>query len=230
MRDLREDLEQVWRSMARMPTASGGAPVLMFVSARSGEGTTSVAASFACIAARRSEKPAWLVDLDLRENAVYQGFERGFAGDVGRPGRAYDASLKREPIYAVTPRLADSRQEKLLTAHDVEGLPLFVTRFRNERIKPNQKVQVQASPEWWQALRHISGWVIVDAPALDRSAAALTVAEQVDGIVLVVEADTTSAAEIEHARRDLEASFGNILGAVLNRVGSDARLADRFSA
>ena len=94
--------------------------MLMFTSARSGEGVTSMAASFAAIAAQRSEKPVWLVDLDFRHNPVFNGFKSGFASDIGRPGRAYDASLKQQQIYTVSPRVADARQEKLLTAHDIE--------------------------------------------------------------------------------------------------------------
>ena len=65
MRDLREDLEPVWRATARISPAEPGGRVLMFTSARVGEGVTSMAASFACMAARRAEKPVWLVDLDL---------------------------------------------------------------------------------------------------------------------------------------------------------------------
>lgn len=230
MRDLREDLDPVWRASTRLAPISPGARAIMLVSARNGEGTTSMAASFASIAARRADKPAWLVDLDFKRNPALSGFEKGFSGDIGRPGRAYDASLRQSPIYSVTPRIADARQEKLLTAHDIEGLPLLVTRFRNERLQAGQKVQVQSSPNWWQALRKISGWIIVDAPALERSSAAFTIAQQVDGIILVVEADRTSGEDIDSARRELEASGGHVLGTVLNRVGVDAKLADRFSA
>ena len=230
MRDLREDMDPIWRMATRLRAAQEGARVLMFVSALNGEGTTSFATSFACIAARRAEKPTWLVDLDLRRNPVIHGLEQGFARDVGRPGRAYDASLKQAPIYAVSPRLADARQDKLLTVHDIDGLPLLVTRFRNERLRPDQRVSLQAAPQWWAKLRQMAGWVIVDAPALERSSAALTMASCVDGIVLVVEADRTNAVDVAGASRDLEAAGGHVIGAVMNRVGADARFADRFSA
>lgn len=230
MRDLREDLDPIWRMAGRLPSAQAGARVLMFVSALNGEGTTSMATSFACVAARRAEKPAWLVDLDLRRNPVFAGLEKGFARDVGRPGRAYDASLKQAPIYTLSPRLAEARQNKLLTAYEIDGLPLLVTRFRNERLQAGQRVSLQTSPDWWAALRQIAGWVIVDAPALERSSAAMTMAASADGIVLVVEADRTNAVDVAGAMRDLEAMGGNVIGAVMNRVGADARFADRFSA
>ncbi|MHA7898316.1 MAG: P-loop NTPase family protein [Henriciella sp.] len=230
MHDLRKELDPVWRAATRLSPASGGARVLMFTSALRGEGVTSMAASFACMAALRSEKPVWLVDLDLRRNPVYRGFKSGFARDVGQPGRAYDASLRQTPIYTVIPRVADARQDRLLTAHDIDGLPLLVTRFRGERLKSGQRVLLQDSPNWWRALREMAGWVIIDAPALEQSSAALTMAGIADGTILVVEADHTTPNEIDGARRELEAKNGRVIGAVLNRVKADARFANRFSA
>ncbi len=230
MRDLREDLEYTWRSATRVPSSQDDGRVIMFVSPTTGAGTTSVASSFACLAARRAEKQAWLVDLDLRRNQVFRGFEQRFARDIGRPGRAYDASLRQEPIYAISPRLVDVKQNKLLTAHDIDGLPLLITRFRNERLNAGQKVTLKSSPAWWTTLRKISDWVVVDAPALERSTAAFSLINQVDAIILVAEADQTRAEDVMLARRDLQARGGRVIGAVLNKIGADARFADRFSA
>ena len=230
MRDLREDLEPIWRRATRLQSSREGGRVILFVSALSAEGTTSVASSFACLAARRAERSAWLVDLDLQRNPVFSGFERRFARDIGRPGRAYDASLRQSAIYSVSPRLVESKQDKLLTAHDVEGLPLLITRFRNERLQAGQHVMLKSSPDWWRAVRKIADWVIVDAPALERSSAALNLVDDVDGIVLVVEADRTTAADVALAQRDIQARGGTLLGAVMNQVGADARFFDRISA
>ncbi|MEL7112414.1 MAG: hypothetical protein AAGK93_05645 [Pseudomonadota bacterium] len=230
MHDLRNDLGPVWRAATRLGATPASARVLMFASARTGEGVTSMAASFACVAARRSDKPVWLVDLDFRNNSAFNGFKNGFASDIGRPGRAYDASLKQSQIFTVTPRVADTRQDKLLTAHDVERTNLLVTRFRGERLKPGQRVMLQDSPNWWRALRQMASWIIIDAPALEKSSAAVTMAGVADGTILVVGADATTPAEIDGARREIEAKNGRILGAVLNRVKADARLANHFSA
>ena len=89
---------------------------------------------------------------------------------------------------------------------------------------------LQESPNWWRALRQMASWIIIDAPALEHSSAAVTMAGIADGTVLVVRADATTPAEIDGTRRELEAKNGHILGAVLNRVKADARLANRFSA
>lgn len=230
MRDLREDLELTWQTALRVPSSEGAARVVLFVSPTSGAGTTSVASSFACMAARRADKQAWLVDLDLAQNPVFRGFENRFARDVGRPGRAYDGSLRQDPIYAIAPQSADSKQGKLLTAHEIDGLPLLITRFRNERLNAGQTARIRSNSGWWSALRKMTDWVVVDAPALDRSRAAFSVMDEVDAIILVVEADRTRPEDVALARQDLLARGGNVIGAVLNDVGTDARLADQLSA
>ena len=81
MRDLRPDLSTLWQSVSRLRSARGARSV-MFVAARSGEGTSSMAASFALIAAEHAARTAWLVDLDLGVNEAFGGFDTGFAGGV----------------------------------------------------------------------------------------------------------------------------------------------------
>lgn len=230
MLDLREDLDPLWRSAARIPGAPDQARVLMFTAANQGDGVSSMAASFACIAARRSDKPVWLVDLDLQENAAFKGFKSGFARDIGRPGRAFDASLKQTPIYQLSPHDDAARQEKLLAVHEIQDTSLLVTRFRNERLKAGQRASLRASEGWWQALRRMAGWVIIDAPAVDQSSAALTMARFADAVMIVVAADSTTPSQVDGVRQEIEAAQGHVLGAVLNGVKADARFASRFVA
>ncbi|MEL7231811.1 MAG: hypothetical protein AAGJ85_04810, partial [Pseudomonadota bacterium] len=59
--------------------------------------------------------------------------------------------------------------------------------------------------------------------------AALAAASQMDGVFIVVEADRTSAEDVVAARREIEAHGGEVRGLIMNRVGSDARFADRFA-
>ena len=132
MRDLRPDLATLWQSVSRLRSARGARSV-MFVAARSGEGTSSMAASFALIAAEHAARTAWLVDLDLGVNEAFRGFDTGFAGGVARPGRAYDAALGCEPVYELVPAPLGGGS-KMLTVHPVEGTRLLVTRFRTERL------------------------------------------------------------------------------------------------
>lgn len=206
----------------------------MFMAARSGEGATSMATSFALLAAARARRSAWLVDLDLRRNPVINGFRQGFARGVGDPGKAYDASLGTAQIFSLTPKMMTNAgraiaDPRLLMAHPIDETRLMVTRFRTKRLRPGQKVQLQTQPEWWDALRRATDWIIVDAPALERSAAGLVMAGQMDGVVLVVEADRTRREDILTLQSEIELHGGRIVGIALNRRRWDARLADRMS-
>ncbi|MBA4339409.1 MAG: hypothetical protein C0421_11225 [Hyphomonas sp.] len=227
MRDLRQDLSSLWRIAAQVQPAKGGR-VILFMSAHKGEGTSSVAASFAMIAASRAARTAWIVDLDIRRNYQYTSFAQGIVKDAGRPGHALDASLGAEQIYTVAGHETDVSYGKLLNAHQIEGQRLLVTRFRSDRLAPGQKVQLRPAPGWWSALRAAADWVIIDAPCLERTRAGLAFVAQADGVVLVVKADDTPAADVTALRQDVEAHGGTVIGVVMNRVQDDARLAGRF--
>ena len=227
MRDLRQDLSSLWRIAVQVQPAKGGR-VILFMSAHKGEGTSSVASSFAMIAASRSARTAWIVDLDIRRNYQYTSFAQGIVKDAGRPGRALDASLGAEQIYTVAGHESDLSYGKLLNAHQIEGQRLLVTRFRSDRLAPGQKVQLRTAPGWWSALLAAADWVIIDAPCLERTRAGLAFAGQADGVVLVVKADETPAADVAALRQEVEAHGGTVIGVVMNRLQDDARLAGRF--
>ena len=205
----------------------------MFVSANEGDGTSSVAASFALLAARKAQKSAWLVDLDLRRNAAFRAFETGFARGVGKPGRAYDASLRTEPIYSVTAPVkltpGTKPATRLLSVHEIDRTRLLVSRFRNELVQKGQRVHLRTQADWWARVRQAADWVVVDAPAPPRSGAGLSFVEEMDGVFIVVKADETRAEDVAGLRDEIEAHGGRVAGVVLNRMGSDARFADRLA-
>lgn len=228
MQDLRVDIVDLWRSTARLTSEKGGRSIL-FMSARAGEGTSSVAASFGALASTRSRRATWIVDLDLRRNVQYQLFKDRLFPQFGAPGRPLDASLGVDSIYSVVPQTASPKPQKLLGVHEIEGANLLVTRFRNEHLRKGQRVQLKTQPTWWKELRKIADWIVVDAPSLDRSSAGLVVASQMDAIVIVVEADRTKAEDLAELRSELEAHGGNVVGFVMNRMRSGARIMDRLT-
>ena len=70
---------------------------------------------------------------------------------------------------------------------------------------------------YWQRLAEQAELIILDAPPLLSSPLAQALAPTVDGVVLVVEADRTRAADALEARRALETGGATILGVVLNK-------------
>jgi hypothetical protein len=228
MRDLRRDLENLWRNLRRMPSAGGGR-VVMFISAHEGEGTTSLAGSVALMAEARSQRAVWLLDLDLETNSAFFGFENGFAGELGQPDRAFDAALGlagpcQASRAATRGQGGEIGNQHLLCAHQIGTSRLLVTRLRGELLSPGQHVRFRPQADWWQALRSKAEWTIVNAPSLERSGVGLGLASEVDGVILVVRSDRTRADAAAMARDEIEANGGQVLGVVMTGVGGDARL------
>lgn len=86
-----------------------------------------------------------------------------------------------------------------------------------------------APSSWWHAsmdhrrqsidrLRAGFQYVIFDCPAILEGSEALGIAELVDGILLVVEADRTLREDVAAAESQIESAGGRIYGTVLNKV------------
>lgn len=231
MKDLRADLQELYRSLSKLPTTDGGRSV-MFISARSGEGVSSIASSFALIAAEQASKPVWLVDLDLKRNYLFSSFAVGpFAEAFGGVGPPYSAMLKTQPFFSIEP--GDEREWAslgLFTAHRVGETRLMVSQFDASRLAPGQSIRIRTRPLYWKALRSATDWAVVDAPAQELAGAGLAVASQMDRVVIVVRADETASGDVETLRREIEAHGGRIGGVVLNRTKRGARMIDRLAS
>lgn len=230
MKDLRTDLKELYRALSQTPATEGGRTV-MFMSARAGEGVSSVAAAFALLAAEQSRKAVWLVDLDLKRNHQFNTFAVGsFAEALGGVGPPYSASLKTQPFFYLEPDYPDAAQGMgLFTAHRVGETRLMVTQFDGARLKAGQSIRIRTQPAYWQAVRAATDWAVVDAPALELAGAGLAIASQMDRTVIVVKADETSPNDVDAVRREVESHGGRVGGVVINRVKGDARFVDRLS-
>ena len=104
----------------------------------------------------------------------------------------------------------------------------MVTQFDAARLSPGQGIRIKTQPAYWQAVRAATDWAVVDAPALELASAGLAITSQMDKTVIVVNADDTSANEVETVRREIESHGGHGAGVVLNREKADARFVDRI--
>lgn len=229
MLDLRADLRDVFRKLASNEAADGGRIVLV-MSANAGEGTSSIAASLALIAAEGARKPVWLVDLDLRRNRAFNAFAvDGFAAQFGGVGPPYSAALKTQPFFSIDPEPPEDVLSGIFTAHRVGDTRLMVTHFDAGRLNAGQAIRIRPRPDYWAAVRRATDWTFVDAPALGRANAGLAVAAQADAVLLVVQADHTTPAEADSLRAEIERHGGTVAGVVFNRIRGDAVLADRWA-
>lgn len=84
-----------------------------------------------------------------------------------------------------------------------------------------EKERLLGSPQfaaWLDAQRTAFDYLLLDAPAVVRSAEATVIGRMADGIVLVVEADVTPRQVLAKARGQMEGAGVRVLGAVLNRM------------
>jgi Mrp family chromosome partitioning ATPase len=220
MTDLNAEMADLWGALGA--PAAGRARIIQVVSARAGEGTSTVARELAFFAARRAGRSVWLVDMDLltspQHAALAQEPER-----FGALGEAAAASPDGSMFFTVRPQsqAADGRatpDARFLTAHRVGSQRWWVTRFRREALRASQGVHILPSGDYWTALRRYADLIVVDAPSADRSQAALTVAPFMDQTVMVVAADETDVRAPAQFRDAIGAAGGKVSGVFFNRT------------
>ena len=218
--DLSAEMAELWESLGAPP--AGRPLAIEFIAARDGEGVSTVARELALHLARWERRRVWLIDLDLMGQSQAQAIADG--GDrFGALGQAAQASPDGSMFFTVQPPLArpDGRpwpDTRYIGAHAVGGAGFWVTRFRREALKAHQGVHVTPTPAYWSALKKHADVVVVDAPAVSRSQAGLTVAPFMDQVVLVVAADETDHRAPVQLRDDLEAAGAHCAGVFVNRV------------
>ncbi|MDO1560334.1 hfsB [Brevundimonas sp. 2R-24] len=232
MVDLTTEMAALWGALG--PARAGRGRVLLFVAARSGEGTSTVAREFARLAAVRARKPVWLVDGDVREPR--QQAEVAAEPDrFGALGREASASPDGSAFFAIHPRLKDREGKplppgRLLTARPCLGGRLWVARVRTDRLSPSHRLEAVSAPGYWNLMRGHADTVVVDCPAADRSDLALTLAGTADQVVQIVSADASEANDHALLRAELEAAGARMAGLVFNRAPEAPRLLRRLGA
>ena len=89
-------------------------------------------------------------------------------------------------------------------------------------MRGRQGVHVTPTADYWNVLRRHAELVVVDAPAVSRSQAGLTVAPFMDEVVLVLAADETDTRAPTRLRDELDAAGANVAGLFVNRVEVEA--------
>jgi hypothetical protein len=220
MVDLNAEMAELWASLGL--GAAGRARAVEFIAAASGEGTSTVAREFALYAARAEGRRVWLVDLDLmgQSQAETIAADPGKFGDLGPAAAATpDGSM----FFSVQPpfKRPDGRpwpDARYVGAHAVGGPDFWVTHFRRDAMRGRQQVHVMSSPDYWNSLRRHADLIVVDAPAAEHSQAGLTIAPNMDAVVLVVAADEGDARGPTVLRDSVVEAGGHCAGLFVNRV------------
>ena len=220
MVDLTEDMASLLTTLGPGPAERGR--VIQFVSARKGEGASTVARAYARLAAAHARKPVWLVDADLETQGQMAAI--GAHPELfGLLGKAAGASPDGSAFFTIQPPSQTSRgrpipDSAMFLARPALGKRLWVTRLRRDSMSYDQHARVAPAPGYWRALSRHAGEVVIDAPSADRSEAALSIAPHIDASVIVLAADETDAALAADLRDAIERAGGRVAGLVLNRL------------
>ena len=177
--------------------SASGENVVLFSSAVSGEGTSTVARSTAVALAQHRNERVLLIDANLRSPSQHQEFGIDVTDGLG-------------DILLGTTTVASAVQEEVMP-----GLSLLTSGCAME--SPAQLLTVSSLHSVILAVVSLYDWVIIDGPPATAYPDVATIAAAVSGAILVIEAESTRQEVVEEARRVLETSGVDVLGAVLNR-------------
>ena len=208
---------------ARPPRALGAGRAIMFVSARRGEGVTTVARA-ATLAAGPGN--VYAIDLDVRRNALVRAFS-----DSETPlGPRIVGRLGGQLFYEM--RLADGRPwleyRPAFFFHRLGRLRAYVSAFDASEVPEGGRLLISDQAQYWDAARAGGATVIVDAPALERSRIGLRVARHMDGVVLVVGADEGAAPAAVAAKSEILAAGGQLIGLVCTHASPPVMALERL--
>lgn len=168
------------------------------------EGVSTVATHLALAAAARGEGPVLLVDANFAQPTLHQWFDLEL-----NPGLA-DVLSSTDDLTA------------LCQATAIPSLQVMAAGAMNMR-SPESTGRLLASDalsEVCQRLAEKFATVIVDLPSLQADPMAIRMAPLVDGVVLLIEAEHTSADTVRYSHDLLLASGSRVLGTVLNKQRS----------
>jgi capsular exopolysaccharide synthesis family protein len=171
--------------------------LILVASAVEGEGVSTVARNTALALGRHETEQILLVDANCRKPAQHEAFgiEREIGlSDVLMGAVPLTSAIKGDDASDISVMTAGSKvpsPAQLLTASALQGvLAGMVSLF---------------------------DWVIVDGPPITAYPDAASIAAACGGAVLVIGAESTRTEVVEEAKRILDATEVDLLGAVLNR-------------
>jgi Mrp family chromosome partitioning ATPase len=171
--------------------------VVVFAGIDHGNGCSQICASVAEMLARNARRPVCLVDANFRSPALPEMY-----GTTNHYGLT-DSLLEEGPIRSFT-KLVDQKNLWLLSSGTLaaDSPNLLTAGHLRERV---------------DELREDFDFVIIDAPPLTRYSDAIVLGQLSDGLVLVLEADSTRREAASAVVASLRSVKVPILAAVLNK-------------
>jgi protein-tyrosine kinase len=173
-------------------------PVVMFIGCHSNEGTSTVSRQLAKTASLRLGKAVLLIDLD-RSRPEFQVFV-----DVV-PEASLEDVMKSDdtPFEKAFCQVEDS---------SLYVMPLFQQSSLNPRTLDSAK-----NAMFWETLKDRFDMIILDTPPATLFPDGLALVRNVDGVIMVVEAEKTRWPIALGVKEKIVKNGGNVLGIVFNK-------------
>jgi len=170
--------------------------IVTFISARPGEGTSTIARDYAQALSDSVDHEILLIDAGKLDQSFFD------ANDA-------DPAIAIADIVAANKPLADALYPLGNHVHFGRWASAGRGRSAASRLLKNDA--------FWKNLQESFSTVIIDAPSLQESPEGITLAAHADATVMVVEAETTRQPVVEHLRDTLLAADVKITGVVMNK-------------
>ena len=181
----------------RLLVRANGTPLrtLVFAGCAGGEGSTSVVLEFAESLAGTG-MDVLLVDADFRTSGLTSGID------------ADGADLLEVVRGRQTPQAKEWGRGKLT----------IVPSPRAEQADKDRFFRSKEFATWLDAQRSVHDYILLDSPPLLHYADGNLMARLCDGVVIVVQSESTDRDALIRARQHIEDAGANVIGVVMNRV------------
>jgi len=168
--------------------------VILFLSAKEGEGTSTIVREFARIAARKMGKLVCLLAAghQSQQQCIFLHIIPEGGKEIVPDGGTTGSGCFNEM--------------------DLEMCPIDLTHGHAPLNFYSPKIE-----DFWDSLRQKYDLILIDSSSAANTPDGIEIARRVDGVVLVVEAEKTRWQVVENLKEKIENSGGNILGVVFNK-------------
>ncbi|MGQ0677439.1 MAG: hypothetical protein ACT4N4_15320 [Rhodospirillales bacterium] len=187
---------------------------VQFVAANAGDGTSSVARDFALVAAMRAHDRVLLLDLAMPANDQLR--QLGQRGLIEGPAPIQRVELGLPVEGPAGAPESGATAHTWLAFHRVRASSLYISE-RQAAAGAGGNGEPPGMTQFWDRMRAEFELVVVDSPALSQSFDPVMIANQMDAVVLIVNAESTRAPVARNLRDRLMEVGGPVIGCVLNR-------------